>query len=171
VEYKTDWTADLLDLPAFFAKTKARRNMNERQSIDALEQTYGYMTFNNNKYGVLSNWTRAWFLRRVETDSRKVLEYAGPVELCGSPGMPSMLKAFVGMVLLSEKNWFYASPTLDPAPPARFFGPSLTARREQMKAIAAAGNYEVAPTQGAYPLLTLDFRLCDLSSAQLAIRP
>jgi len=62
------------------------------------------MTFNNNKYGALSNWTRAWFLRRVETDGRKTLEYAGPIELQGSASSLSMLKALVGLVLLSQDD-------------------------------------------------------------------
>ena len=50
-------------------------------SNEALEQLYGYMTFNNNKYEVLSNWIRTWFLRRVESGT---LEYAGPIELDAS---------------------------------------------------------------------------------------
>jgi hypothetical protein len=119
------------------------------------------MTFNSNKFGILTNWTRAWFLSRVETDACKTLEYAGPIELSGSPGMMSMLKAFVGMVLLAEKDWFYAAPTPDSPPPARFFGPSKTALQAQQRAILAAGDYEVAPIRGSYPLLTLDFHLCD----------
>jgi hypothetical protein len=159
VEYKTDWVADLQDLPAFFAKDQ--RNMNERQSIEGLEQVYGYMTFNANKYGILSNWTRTWFLRHVESVARKTLECAGPIELAGSPGTPSMLKAFVGMVLLAERDWFYTSPTLDTPPPAHFFGPTKMALKQQKKAISIAGNYEVVPFCGSYLLLMLDFRLCD----------
>jgi hypothetical protein len=108
--------ADLKDLPAFFAKPKTKRNMNERQSIEALEQLYGYMTFNNNKHGILTNWTRAWCLRRIETDNGKTLQYAGPFELDGSASSPSMLKIWVGMVMLAENDWSYTSPTVSPAP-------------------------------------------------------
>lgn len=42
--------------------------------------------FNNNKYGIISNWTRAWFLRCMEAGGRKTLECAGPIELDGSTG-------------------------------------------------------------------------------------
>jgi hypothetical protein len=77
------------------------------------------MTFNNNKFGILTNWQRALFLRRAETSDRKTLEYY-LVELDG-PGHISMLKAWVGMVLLAEDNWFYASPTISSAPPGRNF--------------------------------------------------
>jgi len=48
------------------ALTGARRDTLSRQSLDALQQIYGYMTFNN-KFGILTNWQRALFLRRAET--------------------------------------------------------------------------------------------------------
>lgn len=122
------------------------------------------MTFKNTKYGILSNWERAWFLRRVEKDGRKTLEYAC-VELDGFASSPSMLKALVAMVLLAENDWFYASTTLSISPPTRFFGDS---RAAQKKAIEAAKHYSVAPDHVTYTRLDLDFRLCDfqLSTAR-----
>jgi hypothetical protein len=61
------------------------------------------MTFNNNKFGILTNWRRALFLRRAETSDRKTLEYH-TIEL-DKPGQSiSMLKAWVGMVLLAEDD-------------------------------------------------------------------
>jgi hypothetical protein len=142
--------------------------VNEKQCIEALEQLYGYMTFNNNKYGILTNWTRAWCFQRVEEGDRKILECAGPIELSGSPQSPSILKAFVGMVLLAERDWFYALPTPNTAPPDRGFALSATGLKQQKKAIESAGYYDVGPTHGTYPRLNLDFRLCDfqLSSAR-----
>jgi hypothetical protein len=66
----------------------------------------------------------------------------------------SILKAFVGMVLLCKKDWFYVSPT-------RFFRQTKTPLKKQKKAVKRAGEYNVAPIRGTYPLLTLDLRLCD----------
>ena len=162
MEYKTAWAADLQDLPAFFAKAKTRRTLNERQSIEALEQLYGYMTFNNNRYGILSNWTCTWALC-VETIDRKTLEYAGPFMLPASATTFSMLKVFVGIVLLAEFDWSYASPTPNPPSPTRFFSSTRTGHEEQRKAVQLAGNYESMPIGGLYPLLPLDFRLCDFA--------
>ncbi|KAK2460066.1 hypothetical protein APHAL10511_007900 [Amanita phalloides] len=54
VEYKTKWAAPLKDLPAYFQRN-AHKIVQERQSIDAVFQLYGYMTFNENKYGILNN--------------------------------------------------------------------------------------------------------------------
>jgi hypothetical protein len=49
------------------------------------------MTFNNNKFSILTNWRRALFLRRAETFGRKTLEYY-TIKL-DAPGQPiSMLK-------------------------------------------------------------------------------
>ena len=121
------------------------------------------MTFNNNRFGILTNWRRALFLRRAETSDRKTLEYYA-VELDG-PNQPfSVLKAWVGMVLLAENDWFYASD-----PSGRNFGFStLTALNQQRKAINDAQQYHMLPVHGQYQCLALDFRLCrfDLSSAR-----
>jgi hypothetical protein len=161
VEYKTDWVADLQGIIDIFLKSTSSRNVNEKQCIEALEQTYGYMTFNNTRYGILTNWTRVWCLRRVEEGDRKVMECAGPIELYGSVQSPSILKAFVGIILLAERDWFYASPTPCCPPSERTFWASASALNMQKKAIAVAGYYDVAPIQGTYPCLDLDFRLCD----------
>lgn len=122
------------------------------RSLHALQQTYAYMTFNNNRYGILSNWRRALFLRRAETPERKTLEYY-VVELDGSDQPLSMLKAWVGIALLAEDNWFYASP------PGRNFRSSKTAWAERKVVFADAEEYYMQPVNGAYDCLAIDFRL------------
>jgi len=119
VEYKAWWEADLINLPTSFAKPM--RTPSEERSIEGLEQLYGYMSFNENKYSILTNWKRAWAFRRIETADRKTLQYAGPIELDDPASSLSMLKLFVGMVLLAEEEWFYASPIVNIAPPNCFF--------------------------------------------------
>jgi hypothetical protein len=164
VEYKAWWVADLADLPAAFAGT--RNDPLSRQSLESLEQIYGYMTFNNNRFGILSNWQRAWFLRRAETDHRKTLEYF-VIELDDHNPPISMLKAWVGLVLLAEDHWFYPLTPSNP-PPARYFGDTATAWRERVRAICNAEEYESRPVNGEYKCLPLDYRLCifDTSSAR-----
>jgi hypothetical protein len=125
------------------------------------------MTFNNNKFGILTNWRRALFLRRAETSDRKTLEFY-PVEL-DEPNPPiSMLKAWVGMVLLAEDDWLYASPTPSSAPPGRNFGTSKLAWEQRKKAVRDSEEYTMYPVGGKYQCIPLDFRLChfDLSSAR-----
>ena len=61
-ECKAWWAADLAsgwvaDLVAAFNGT--RNDTLGRHSLDAPEQIYGYMTFNNNKLGILTNRQRA----------------------------------------------------------------------------------------------------------------
>jgi hypothetical protein len=137
--------ADLLDISGAFSGT--RHDTMSKQSLEALQQLYGYMTFNNNKFGILTNWKRALFLRRSETSDRQTLEYyLVTLDRVGQP--ISMLKAWVGMVLLAEDDWFYASPTL------------AKASKEMKAAVSTAAEYHAPPVNGEYRCLNLDFHLC-----------
>jgi len=111
-EYKTKWAAPLTDLPGYFRQRNP--SVLVRQSIDAVYRLYGYMTFNDNKYGVLSKVEYAWFFKRVERG--RTMKYYGPIGV-DPASSPSMLKAFVGIILLAENAWFVSSPTVTPANP------------------------------------------------------
>lgn len=136
-------------------------------TLEALDQIYGYMTFNNNKFGILTSWTHALLLRRAETPDRKCLEYY-IVELEDLSSSISMLKAWVGVVLLAHDDWLHASPTLCDSPPNRRFGISATGQKAQQKAFKRAEEFNMTPISGTYKRRTLDFCLCDfdLSSAR-----
>jgi hypothetical protein len=149
--------ADLVDISTAFGGD--RDDIMSRQSLEALQQVYGYMMFNNNKFGILTNWKRALFLRRSETSDCKTLEYH--VITLDRVGQPiSMLKAWVGMVLLAEDDWFYVSPTPSTPPPDQSFGNSAKAWKERKAAAIAAAEYHALPVNGEYQCLNLDFRLC-----------
>jgi hypothetical protein len=152
---------DFLDLSANLdAVNNNGGTVSDRQGVEALEQIYGYMTFNDNKYGVLTNFHRSWFLQRVEGGG--TLHYAGPIHLNKPGTSPSILKAFVGIVLLAERTSFHASPTVHPAPPARLFASTgTTALADRRKAVNKAANYSAPARRGAYKCLDLDPRLCD----------
>ena len=122
------------------------------------------MTFNDNKYGVLTNWDRAWFFQQVETadSTGKTLHCYGPVALNATSG-PSMLKSFVGIILLAdgEANWFHTSPTISNSPRNRHFNTStLTGRNDRDRAILRAGSYHPTAVNGSYPIVELDPCLC-----------
>ena len=82
-----------------------------------------------------------------------------------------MLKAWVGMVLLAEGDWFYSSPTPSSAPPGRTFRTSTAGWKDRKRAIDHAEGYHMQPINGAYQCVTIDFRLCrfDLSSARRGV--
>jgi hypothetical protein len=148
VEYKTKWAAPLEDLVVYFRRNDPH-NALEQQSIEAVHQLYGYMTLNENKYGVLSNMQHAWFFQRVETAGckGKTLQYYGPIDLdIDSVHSPSMLKAFVGIILLAETTPTWSYPPPDPT--------TINA------AITEAQFYNSTPLSGSYPVLPLDPRLC-----------
>jgi hypothetical protein len=164
VEYKTIWTASLENLIGNFLLYPSNRTVSQRQSIEALQQLYGYMTFNDNKYGVLTNWDRAWFFQRIGTadSTGKMLHCYGPVALNANSG-PSMLKAFVGLILLAEAeaNWFHTSPTICNSPRNQHFDTStLTGRNDRDRAVLRAGSYHPTAVNGSYPIVDLDPHLC-----------
>ncbi|EDR08523.1 uncharacterized protein LACBIDRAFT_297282 [Laccaria bicolor S238N-H82] len=162
VEYKPWWAVDLLNLVTAF--DKKLDDALSKQSLHALHQTYGYMTFNNNRFGILTNWRHALFLRRAETQKGKTLQYY-LVELDRAGQPISMLKALVGMVLLAEDDWFCSPPTLASDPPGQTFGKSGTAWNDRK---VGAKKYHMQPVNGAYQCFAIDFRLChfDISSAR-----
>ncbi|KAF8341919.1 hypothetical protein F5887DRAFT_1283857 [Amanita rubescens] len=155
VEYKTKWAAPHENLPAYFQHRAQEIPRLARQSIDAVFQLYGYMTFNENKYGILNNMEYAWFFQRVETpESRgKTLQYYGPISF-DSVRSPSMLKAFVGTILLAETALpgFIVPQSLRPI--LRYICHTRDA------AIAQAQSYHSVLEAGSYPVLPLDPRLC-----------
>lgn len=174
-EYRTKWAAPLEDLPAYFQRND-RDNGPERQSIDAVLQLYGYMTFNDNKYGILNNMQHAWFFQRVETADRKgrTLQYYGPIDFGVDSGhTPSMLKAYVGTILLAEtaSPWFHTSVSDIDSPPDRYFRSSDTAIRHRDIAIVRAQSYNSTPVAGSYPVLPLDPRLCHFSHSSIRHSP
>jgi hypothetical protein len=148
------------DLKGYFDLPAENRDRNARQSIEALEQIYGYMTFNHGRYGGLGTWEKFYFFRRVECADRRTLQFAGPIKLLNnrpSHKNPSILKAFVAMILLSNKDWFYASPTLCQGLPARHFSDTDTGRANYVRAMQRA---VMIPTNGTYDITPLDYRLC-----------
>jgi len=62
----------------------------ERQSIDAVYQ----VSFNENKYSVLTNMQHAWFFQRFE--GGQTLRHYGPIGI-DPASSPSMLKAIVAL--------------------------------------------------------------------------
>ena len=84
------------------------------------------MTFNENKFGILTNWQLVWFFRRAETEDRKTLgDYSLRLdEGRAASAQMSMLKTWVGTVLLADDSWVYASPSLAPPPPSGTFADS-----------------------------------------------
>ena len=153
VVYKTKWGASLEDLPGYFRRQNSNHcSVSERRSIAAVQQLYGYLTFNKTEYGVLSNLQNTWFFQRVETGDCKALQYFGPIKM-DSASSPSMLKAFVGIVLLAERS----STRI----PRRYFSGSRRATPNHRDAtILHAGSYRPAVLAGSCAMIQLDPHLC-----------
>jgi len=134
------------------------------------------MTFNDNKYGILSNMQYAWFFQRVQTANGKgrTLQYYGPIDIdVDSVHTPSMLKAFVGTILLAEtaSTWFHTPVSDIDSLSNRYFRSSDTAIRDRDIAILQAQSYNSTPVAGSYSLLPLDARLCRFNRSSVRHSP
>ncbi|KAJ3184602.1 hypothetical protein HDU87_004004 [Geranomyces variabilis] len=114
VEVKTDWAFP--QLGSIVAEWPAAQSNPRSKLARAIHQIYGYMTFNHLRYGVLTNYEKTWFLRRVNAPQGGRLEISDPYAYNSTS---TLLEAWVTVTLLAENNWFYTSPTTSPAPPRR----------------------------------------------------
>lgn len=126
------------------------------------------MTFNENKYGILTNMQHAWFFQRFE--GGQTLRYYGPIGI-DPESSPSMLKSFVGIILLANDPWFHSSSTPARPPPGRHFGPSPTAARQRATALRQAHHYRSEIVAGSYGVLQLDPRLCHFDRSSIRHAP
>lgn len=113
IEFKPPWE---LHLPA---NLKDIFNENKSQSDDkyikAIQQLYGYMSFNNLEFGVLSNYDSTFIFRRVEEDNKLQIS---PMFRYSDTGLESPLAALTYLChYTSTKKWFYWSPlaTISPS--------------------------------------------------------
>lgn len=97
-EYKTIWSAPLKNLPGYFATDTDDRRALEKQSVHALYQAYGYMSFNENKYGVLT--MIGFSAHRDGRSQRQNFDILWTV----------------GIILLSENTWFHCSNSCQATP-------------------------------------------------------
>ncbi|KAJ3157561.1 hypothetical protein HDU86_003213 [Geranomyces michiganensis] len=115
IEVKTDWAFPQRN--PILADWPAARSQSTSKLTRAIQQLYGYMTFNHLRYGVLTTYNQTWFFRRVDVPVGGGLEVTDAVPHTNAE---ALVTAYVTVALLAESSWFYASPTTSPAPVQRF---------------------------------------------------
>ncbi|KAI8999201.1 hypothetical protein BC832DRAFT_226509 [Gaertneriomyces semiglobifer] len=106
IEFKTPWAFPrTTDLAATYRTSGARSKYRR-----AVNQIYGYMTFNHHRYGVLTTYNETYFLRRSVCDDGGCLQVAGPFTFNTSTPF-TVLEAYTTMLLLCIDSGFYVSPT------------------------------------------------------------
>ncbi|KAJ3089537.1 hypothetical protein HK102_006179 [Quaeritorhiza haematococci] len=79
-----------------------------------LFEIYGYMSVNNLKYGVVTNYNNTWLLRReLSQGELPKLSIPDPVRI-GQPGPVTLVAALLFLVLQVREEWLYASPYQTP---------------------------------------------------------
>ncbi|KAJ3327122.1 hypothetical protein HDU76_012347 [Blyttiomyces sp. JEL0837] len=113
-EYKTAWAVEIpLDPVEILLKFLNGQLIEpgREKFVTAIEQLYGYMTFNSLRYGVLSNFDHTLILER-DVANPKTMRIAGPFK----PGQ-QVVRALLTVIRLANLDYFHVSPTLS-SPPA-----------------------------------------------------
>ncbi|KAI8995148.1 hypothetical protein BC832DRAFT_568746 [Gaertneriomyces semiglobifer] len=111
VEYKTPWGFKKVNDLAT-AYQMARPTSSLRKAVD---QTYGYITFNDHRFGVLSTYEHTYILRRKFSDEGGCLQVAGPISRTQTAPF-TLLEAYTSLLLLCMTDGFCISPTSSPYP-------------------------------------------------------
>ncbi|KAJ3146626.1 hypothetical protein HDU89_006097 [Geranomyces variabilis] len=76
VEVKTDWAFS--QLGSIVAEWPAAQRNPKSKLARVIHQVYGHMTFNDLRYGVLTNYEKTWFLRRINVPQGGRFEISDP---------------------------------------------------------------------------------------------
>ncbi|KAJ3275061.1 hypothetical protein HK104_003981 [Borealophlyctis nickersoniae] len=110
IEFRTPWAFPKANL------VTAYHNAGPKSKVGrAINQVYGYKTFNHHRYSVLTTYEETYFFQRVYSTSGGHLQVAGPFTWNESTPF-TLLEAYTTFLLLVIRNWFYTSPTSAPSP-------------------------------------------------------
>ncbi|KAK6499346.1 hypothetical protein TWF506_003975 [Arthrobotrys conoides] len=112
VKYETPWDLDTPDdLARFFNETISTIGYEETRGnklVGAVAWLYGYMTFNNLKFGILSTYEKVFLFQREENEGLKV----SSAFKFSDKGIESPVAALVFIChRVSQAGYFYSSPT------------------------------------------------------------
>ncbi|KAI8817478.1 uncharacterized protein EV422DRAFT_226305 [Fimicolochytrium jonesii] len=109
-EVKTPWAFGASrNLVQDWHDSRGTRN----KTVRAIEQVYGYLTFNNLRYGVLTTYETTWFFKRTCSPQGGRLEVTAPFRY---ESTPQLIFAYTTIVRLADEHWLHASPTSSPGP-------------------------------------------------------
>lgn len=111
VEFKTPWA---LPLPTNLRDVFNENKSNPRNKYTkAIQQLYGYLSFNNLEFGVLSNYDSTFFFRRVSDQGMEV----SPVFRYSDTGLGSTVAALTYLChYTATQQWFSCSPLASISP-------------------------------------------------------
>ncbi|KAJ3022653.1 hypothetical protein HKX48_005583 [Thoreauomyces humboldtii] len=147
VEFKTPWAFDVTDIIAAYTAEVKETPVGKppKRVAKALSQLYGYMTFNDHRYGVLTTFDRTWFFERAGERSGR-LRVAGPFAFNDDS---KLLVGYLTLLRLVDERWFYASPTASPRPASKGSSagtsPALQRRSQAPRSstVSADSRYEM----------------------------
>ncbi|KAI8816557.1 uncharacterized protein EV422DRAFT_289204 [Fimicolochytrium jonesii] len=137
IEFKTPWA-----FPKQNDIVTAYRNSHPKSKVRrAIDQIYGYMTFNHHRFGVLTTYEETYFLQRKGSQLGGQLQIVGPFGYNKSTPF-TVMEAYVTLLLLAMDKWFYASPTTSPSP-SRFGSPASSPSSSRLRVSYTLTDVEI----------------------------
>lgn len=113
VEFKTPWAFKIRNLVEEYGR---KQDKPTAKVVKLIQQVYGYMTFNHQRYGVVSTYDQTWYFRRMDSTTGGILEITDPIKRDSQN--PYLLESLLTLLHLADESWFYVSPTTYSTSPA-----------------------------------------------------
>ncbi|KAJ3250173.1 hypothetical protein HK103_003791 [Boothiomyces macroporosus] len=114
IEVKTWWDFDAIDhIVDQYHEDVDKKKDQDTKIVKALQQIYGYMSYNYMRYGILTTYKHTYFLRRM---GKSTLAISKPIPLDGIHDY-SILQCWLFVLCKSHQEGFYSSPAGHPSQP------------------------------------------------------
>ncbi|KAJ3251407.1 hypothetical protein HK103_002420, partial [Boothiomyces macroporosus] len=114
IEVKTWWDFDAIDhIVDQYHEDVDKKKDQDTKIVKALQQIYGYMSYNYMRYGILTTYKHTYFLRRM---GKSTLAISEPIPLDGIKDY-SILQCWLFVLCKSHQEGFYSSPDGHPFQP------------------------------------------------------
>ena len=151
IEVKPWWSFDCIDDIVEQYHEDVEKEAKDTKVVKALQQLYGYMSYNYLRYGILTTYKSTYFLRRM---GNSTLSISKPIPLNGRK--LSILQYWLFVLCKSQQEGFYSSPAGNPFDTI-FFTLKGTPFRQNLKPIVfKSGMYQ-----------NKKYNLVDIQSSQI----
>lgn len=109
IEVKPWWSFECIDDIVVQYHEDIEKEAKDTKVVKALQQLYGYMSYNYMRYGILTTYKSTYFLRRM---GNSTLTISKPIPLSG--GKLHILQYWLFVLCKSHQEGFYSSPAGNP---------------------------------------------------------
>jgi hypothetical protein len=137
IEVKPWWSFDCIDNIVDQYHEDTDKTTKDTKVVKALQQIYGYMSYNYMRYGILTTYKSTYFLRR---NGDSTLYISKPITL--DSGNITILQYWLFVLCKSHKEGFYSSPAGNPVDPTFYTSKGKPFQQELKPIVFRDGLYK-----------------------------